>query len=110
MAIKIGDKSFNAKTVEISHGHLFIDGVDITDQLSDPKTLLIEIQGDIDTINVDKSRCIVVEGEVKHVQMMTGTIECLSLTDSITTVSGDVCCGKTKYIQTIYGNTYKKKW
>ena len=87
---------FSAKTINITGGRVIVDGVDMTDSLSNKTangTIEITVNGDVEILNVDQgsvkcgsAKFVTAGGSVKVGNMVTGDIDA----GGSVTVDGDV--------------------
>ena len=77
--------------VVISNGRVIVDGNDVT---PNAKQVNIEIQGDMQSIEVDVCDSVHVVGSVGSVKTSSGDVRCGDVKGSIQSMSGDVTCGR----------------
>lgn len=79
------------RNVTIQNGRVIVDGKDITGD--NQKTIIIQIQGDVDELSADVCASITVTGAVKKVRTQSGDVRCGDVSGSVNTMSGDISCG-----------------
>lgn len=75
--------------VVVVNGRVIVDGRDVT---PDAKQVRIEVQGDIQTLQVDACEAVHVTGTVGEVMTQSGDVRCGNVSGSVQTMSGDVTC------------------
>jgi hypothetical protein len=100
--ITVNNMEYSGRTVQISNGKVIIDGKDVTQQAS---LLSISVVGDIDRLEVDACRSMVVTGNVKKLSTASGDVSVGGTTGSVETASGDVeCRDVTGNVKTMSGD------
>ena len=89
-SIIINGKSYIGSSVKVSGNKITINGTDVT---PDTKVINIQIDGDVDSIDVDYCEKVVVNGNVKSLNTTSGDVECGDVQGDIKGTSGDIQCG-----------------
>lgn len=89
MANIINGKVYPDGNVSITNNTVYINGKRM-DGLDNEKIIIIEITGNVDTLNVDACSKIVVNGTVGNVKTLSGDVDCQDISGSVQTMSGDV--------------------
>jgi hypothetical protein len=99
----------NGKSVTISGGNIYIDGVAFDSK--DSKIINIEITGDVDSLNIDICSKLGITGNCNSVKSHNGNIDIGgNVTLSVETHNGDVDCGNVGgNVVTKNGNIKHKK-
>lgn len=97
-----------SKNVVVTNGKVIIDGQDVT---PDDKTIIIRIDGNVDTLHVDACNSVTVYGNVESLKTISGDVNVEgSIGESVQTVSGDVDCGNVNgSIKTVSGDIKHRK-
>lgn len=77
---------------------------EVMSMLSNEKTFIISIKGNVKSIKAHVCNIIIVQGKVGQVQTHAGNVKCQDVTSSVTTVSGNVYYKKSGSIQTLCGD------
>lgn len=80
--------SFGRK-VRIENGRVKVDGEDVTPE---GKVIKIEIQGNVDSLMVDRCDTVQVAGDVGSLEVKAGDVTCRDVSGSVSTMAGDVNC------------------
>ena len=94
--IKINGKTYFGNNIQISNNRVIIDGKDVSDDHKDSKEITIQIEGNVETLDVDRAKSIIVNGNVNSLKSVSGDVECKDVTGDIKTVSGNVECGNVQ--------------
>lgn len=87
--ITVNDSIFTGSSIVINK-KIIIDGVDVTPE---GKIINIKVEGDIDKLDVAACESIVITGNVRNIETVSGDIEVSGdVAGSIETTSGDVTC------------------
>lgn len=101
-SIIINGKSYIGSSVKVSGNKITINGTDVT---PDTKVINIQIDGDVDSIDVDYCEKVVVNGNVKSLNTTSGDVECGDVQGDIKGTSGDIQCGNVGgSVQTVSGD------
>ncbi len=77
-------------SISIVNGKVFINGVDVT---PDSKEVVIKVDGDIESLQVDHAKSIEIKGDIGTVKTVSGDLRINGdVKGHINTVSGDVTC------------------
>lgn len=92
-SVTVNGKNYQGRNIIINNDIVIIDGNVVE---SDGKTITISIEGDIQSLNVDRCKDIKVNGNVGSLTTTSGDIEITGNTGNINTTSGDIECGNVK--------------
>ena len=91
MAVIINGVVYNGNNLSIRGNKVIIDGKDVT---PDSKSIQINVDSNIHTLEVDNCEKITVTGNVGNVKTLSGDVDITGdVSGSIQTMSGDVDCG-----------------
>ncbi len=90
ISIKGCNNIIAGRDIVIGNGRVIVDGKDVTPDL---KEIIISIEGNVQSLNVDVCSTIKVSGNVGSLQTKTGDVECGDVQGSVSTKSGDIECG-----------------
>lgn len=88
--ITINGKSYHGNNITIRAGRVIVDGKDET---PDEKDIKIQVEGNIQTLDVERCSTISVYGDVNSLKNGAGDVTCGSVKNGITSGAGDVQCG-----------------
>lgn len=88
--ININGKIYNGQQVIINNGRVIIDGKEI--EQSD-KVINISVEGNIEKLEGDSIRSLLVKGDVGSIKVGSADITCKNVNGNVTTGSGDIECG-----------------
>ena len=91
--IKINQKTYRGRNIQISGNRVIIDGKEVKDE--DQKIINITVEGDLEKLNVESAETVIVKGNVNgDAKTMSGDLEVGGdVTGNVKTMSGDVRCG-----------------
>jgi hypothetical protein len=105
--ISINGKSYSGNNIVVNNGKVVIDGKNVT---PDTKEININVDGNIESIEVDSCNKFIVNGNVTKLSSISGDIKCKDVHGGVNTISGDVECGKVGgNVSTISGDIENKK-
>lgn len=91
--ININGKTFSGNDVVINNGKIIIDGKEINNE--DQKTININIEGNLDSLEVGSCNKLSIKGDVGTVESGSADLAINgNVGGSVRTGSGDVVCGK----------------
>jgi len=89
--IVVNGKQYNGNNVSMRNGIVYIDGK-LADT-NDEKVITITVTGNIQSLEADYCKSIIVNGDVNKLQTTSGDVECGNVTGNIQSTSGDIECG-----------------
>jgi hypothetical protein len=107
--ISINGMNINARgSIVVSNGKVIVNGIDVT---PDAKEINIVINGDTDKIQVDACNSFQMTGNAGSIKTMSGDVEISGdITESVSTMSGDVDCGNIGgSVSTMSGDIKQRK-
>lgn len=108
--ITINNRKYSGKNISINNDSIKIDQIDITSELGNTINI-ININGNIQSLNVQSSDINIKNGSVKYIKSNSGDIRILGdIIGNVNTISGDVeVNGSIKGdVTTKSGNIYKR--
>ncbi len=87
--ININGTSYKGNSISINNGRIDIDGKDCT---PNTKEINITVQGNIDKLDIDYCKSLMILGDVKSIKTQSGDVECNNINGNVSTMSGDVEC------------------
>lgn len=90
--ISINGITYHGNNISISNNKIIIDGKDVTAG-DNSKDVKIEVNGNLESLNVDYCNTIKVSGEVGDIRTTSGDVECGDVRGKVRTTSGDIESG-----------------
>ena len=84
--IKINGKVYQSNNVSIINNKVIVDGVVIDLE----KSLTVNVEGNIESLNVDACNSVTVAGTVCKLKTTSGNVKCGDVAGDVNTMSGDV--------------------
>lgn len=89
--ITVNGITYHGNNVSIVNGKVIIDGKQA--DTKDDKVITITVTGNIESLEADYCKSIVVNGDVNKLRTTSGDVECGNVTGGVQTTSGDIECG-----------------
>ena len=96
MAIVINNMNFRGNNVTISNGKIIIDGKDVTGEFPEEKSIKINVEGNLNSLNVDNCDYVEVGGDVEQLECRNGNVSCKNVKGSVHNRNGNILCGDVK--------------
>ena len=107
--VSINGIKFNGDVVSVKCGRIVVNGIDVTNDVGDSKTITIDISGDVKMLAVDACEYVKVQGSAGKVETMSGDVTCGDVTGDVKTMSGSVTCNNIAgSVDTMSGNIRRK--
>ena len=92
----------SGRSISVVNGKVIVDGKDVT---PDDKVIRIEVQGNVETLDVDVCAAIHVTGAVRELVTASGDVRCADVLGGVRTTSGDVQCKEVRgAVETVSGD------
>jgi len=89
--IRINNTTISGKSITIKDGKVIVDGTEVN--TGDSKTINIEVQGNLESLDADYCHSISVTGHAGRIKTMAGDVNCGDVGGNVQTMSGDIKCG-----------------
>ncbi len=107
--VSINGRSYNGDVIGINNGRVMVNGVEVTKDFADSKTIIIDISGDVTMLAVDACDYVKIEGSAGKVETMSGSVTCGDVLGDVKTMSGSVTCGNIAGdVETMSGNVRRR--
>lgn len=106
--ISVNNITYRGSSVSISNSKIVINGIDVT---PNSKEITIQIDGDVETVNVDYANRISVNGNVGKIKCTSGDVSVTgTVKNSVESISGNISCGDVGgNVSTMSGNVKIRK-
>jgi len=107
--VSINGRRYNGDVIGIKNGRVMVNGIDVTNDFGNSKTITIDISGDVTMLAVDACEYVKIQGSAGKVETMSGDVTCGDVSGDVTTMSGSVTCGNISGdVETMSGNVRRK--
>ena len=102
--IRINDAIYSGSVVSIINNKVIVNGKEVTID-PDHREIHIEIEGNVDSLDVDCCEQVVVHGNANRVSTVSGSVKCGDVDGNVTSVSGSIHAGAIRgSVSTISGS------
>ena len=89
--ISVNNITYKGSSISISNNKIVINGIDVT---PNSREITIQIDGDVETVNIDYVNKISVNGNVGKIKCTNGDVDITgTVKNSVESINGNISCG-----------------